>query len=941
LEEVCPTEFRVLGPVQAVAGEEAVPLGGPKQRALLAELLLSGGRPVTRDRLVDALWGAEPPASSAASLQVYVHGLRRVLGPERIETVGTGYRIRLEPDELDLTRFERLLDRASRALADGDAPGALDDVESAVALWRGPALADVADQPGAAEASPRLHDQLVRTFELRGDALLALGEHDTLLGSLEPLIREHPFRERLREQRILALYRAGRQAEALDEYRAARTALVEELGVEPGPALQELERSILRHDPGLAPAVAEPTTRSQLPVALTPLVGRRLEVAAVEALFRDEGVRLVTLTGPGGTGKTRLALAVAQALAPELRDGAAFVDLSALTTADPVLPAIGRTLSVAGRDDQLEDALVEHLRPKSILLVLDNLEQLGSATQPIARVLAAAPRVRVLATSRVPLRLSGEHDYPVPPLPVPESGRHRFEELVANDAIKLFAARARAAEPAFALTTDNIESVVAVCRRVDGLPLALELAAAWSKVLAPAALEARLGQALDLLVSGARDLPERQQTLRATLDWSYALLAEPERRLLADLSVFSGGWTLADAEAVVGGDVLAGLASLRDHSLVRVRSDRFFLLETIREYAAVKLAERGAEPELRRRHAERFLSVAEDARAGIDAGGDAEAAAFAVLDAAGDNLHAAIGWAVENGAVELEVRTAVALRWYWLVRGRLGEGARIYEHAATASDGLPALHAEALSSAALFSARRGELDSAASRFERARQMYAELGNEDEETRCIAELGAIAVDKGDLEHAASVYADAVERFERTGHTQRQSVALANLAAIATRQGNREVAADYGAQAIALQRRNGDLDGLGVSLANLGRAQLDLGELAEARVSLGESFEIAERLEYTILIAYLLGSAANLAVRERDPAGGARLLGAAVQLFASIGMPVPPEEVGEHEATRSALRAALGEEEAGRLEHEGRGADPEAMRGRARDVVSGTL
>ena len=908
-------EFRVLGPVQALSGGRPVPLGGPKQRALLAELLLHGGAVLPRDHLVDALWD-EPPSSARSSLQVYVHGLRRAIGTDRIETHGDGYRIRLEPGELDLARFERLIGKAEHALAEERVADAADDLDAALALWAGPPLADVADQPAARVATQRLDELRLRAVELRNDARLELGGHDGLLPELEQLIGEEPYRERLREQQILALYRAGRQKEALEAYQRARRVLVDELGVEPGPALQELERAILRQDAGLeAAARAQPGKRPRLPAAATSLVGRRLEIAAVEALLRRDDVRLLTLTGPGGTGKTRLALAAAEALAPELRDGAAFVDLSAVVEPELVLPTIARALELSEGSDDLGAAVLAHLRDLSLLLVLDNLEQLRNATQPVAALLAAAPRVRVLATSRAPLRLSGEHAYPVPPLPVPAAAGV-FEELVGNDAVRLFAARAQAADPGFALTDSNVGNVAAVCRRLDGLPLAIELAAARVKVLTPAALERRLGQALELLVDGARDLPARQQTLRATLDWSYELLPEPERALLARLAVFTGGWTLEDAEAVLGGATATGLASLVDSSLVlrggSPEAPRFGLLETIREYALERLRAEGEEDEYRRLHAVHFVEVAERAWAAIREGGGAEAEWYGLLDVEQENLRSAGAWASEAGEVEVEVRLAVAQRWFWLVRGRLGEGHRAFARAVAATGGKPALHAAALAGTATFSVRLGAFEEAKALFERALALYRELDDLDEISRCIAELGGVAVAERDLERAAQLYTESISIFEQTGNKIRLAVALANLAAIAAEAGDPAAAAEHGRRAIALQRENGDADGLGVSLANLARVHLGRGEVADARVTLAESMEIAKRLGYQLLLAYTLGAAAELAAREGRPAGAARLIGASAALFEAISMPMPDVERDEQGRTLAAIRPVLGDE-----------------------------
>jgi predicted ATPase/DNA-binding winged helix-turn-helix (wHTH) protein len=912
---VTATEFRVLGPVQALSEGRLLPLGGPKQRALLAELLLHGGAVLPRDHLVDALWD-EPPSSARASLQVYVHGLRRALGSERIETHGDGYRIHFEPAELDLARFERLVGKAEQALSEERVADAADDLDAALALWAGPPLADVADQPAARAATQRLEELRLRAVELRNDARLELGGHDALLPELEQLIVEEPYRERLREQQILALYRAGRQKEALEAYQRARRELVDELGVEPGPALQELERAILRQDAGLAaPARSQPARRLRLPAPATALVGRRLEIAAVEAMLRRDELRLVTLTGPGGTGKTRLALAVAEELAPEFRGGAAFVDLSAVVEPELVFPTIARALELAESEANVEEALLGHLRDLSLLLVLDNLEQLGAATQPVSALLAAAPRVCVLATSRAPLRLSGENEYPVPPLPVPAAAG-RFEEVVANDAVRLFAARAQAVDPSFALTDANIASVASVCRRLDGLPLAIELAAARTKVLQPAAIEQRLEQALELLVEGARDLPLRQQTLRSTLDWSYQLLPEPERALLARLAVFAGGWTLEDAEAVLGSQTASGLASLVDSSLVRRRgpaeAPRFGLLETIREYALERLRAEGEEDEYRRLHALHFLEVAESAWDAIREGGGAEDTAYALLDVELENLRGAIGWAADAGEVAVEMRLAVAQRWFWLVRGHLSEGRRAFDHAIAATADEPALHAAALAGAATFSSRLGALTEAKGQFEEALSLYRELDDLDEISRCIAELGGVAVAERDLERAAELYRESISLFEQTGNRIRLAVVLANLAAIAAEAGDPASAAEHGRRAIALQRENGDADGLGVSLANLARVHLTLGETAAARRALGEAMQIAQRLGYQLLMSYALGAAAEIASREGEPARAARLIGASAASFAAIAMSVPHAEADEQAHTLAAIRPVLGQE-----------------------------
>ena len=889
-------EFRLLGPVQALADGQSVPLGAPKQRALLVELLLHKGEVVPRAHLIDSLWGEQAPESAARALQVYVHGLRRALGAERIQTHGNGYRATVAADELDLDRFESLLAGAAAKLADGAPAAAAVDVQEALGLWRGAALADLSEQPVAETAAASLDERRLVALELRNDIELRLGRHETVLADIEPLVAEHPYRERLREQWILALYRAGRQKEALDAYRATRELLIDELGVEPGPALQELERAVLRQDDALAAPAPRETPAALLPTPPTSLVGRRLEVAAVSALLREEA-RLVTLTGPGGTGKTRLALAVAEELGGERSAGVAFVDLAPVN--DPSL--VGELLAAA-----LEAG-------GALLLLVDNFEHLQAAATELSAVLAATPDLRVLATSRVPLRLSGEHEYPVPPLPT-------------DDAVRLFSDRARAVDPSFELNDAGADAVAEICRRLDGLPLAIELAAARTRVLPPPALAARIGQALDLLVEGARDLPERQRTLRATLDWSFRLLSEAEQALLARLSVFAGGVTLDAAEAVVGGGLLPQLSALVDGNLLRRVSDapRFAMLETIRDYAGEQLRASGEAGEYARRHALHFLAVAEAANAVIAAADEGYERAFDTLENDHDNLRSALAWAVERGEVEVQARLAVSLRWFWVVRGHGREGRVAFARAIADTEGAAdELRALVLVHGGTFPYREGALDEAKALWTEALDLYRKLGDAEGIARCIAELGAVAVSAGELETAAAAYRESLELFERLGSHHRASVALANLAAIAELQGDHETSATYGERAVAEQRSRGDLDGMAISLHNLARSRLALGELEEARANLAETFEVAERLGYRELIAYSLETAGELAYSQDDRERAVRLLGASVELFDAIGVEMSGAERAGYERILESVTAALGRDRVDELLAAGRG------------------
>ena len=609
-------QYRILGPFAVTKDGAEVVIGSGKQRALLALLLLHANEAVSTDRLIDQLWGESRSTSATKVLHNYVSKLRRLLGDAVLITRAHAYELRVEPGELDLDRFNDQVADGRHALAAGNPAHAAAALGEALALWHGPPLADFAFDQFALAEIEHLDGLRLAALVERIEADLQLGGHSALTVELAALVAEHPLQERLRGQLMLALYRSGRQAEALEVYQATRRALVEELGIEPSQELQRLERQILNHDPDLAApaAVLSPRTlaaeRASLPPPRTSLIGREREIREVMDLLRRPEVRLVTLTGTGGTGKTRLAIQAAAGLFDDFEDGVVFVGLASLQDPDLVLTTAARALGViTASGETIAEDLGRHLRDRRLLLVLDNFEHVLAAAPSVAEIAAAAAGVTVLVTSRAPLRLSAERVYPVWPLQTPD-GSEDVERLLQCESVALFESRARAVRPDFAVTAANAEPVADICNALDGLPLAIELAATRVGVLPPAALLQRLDHRLLLLQGGARDAPERQRTLRATIDWSYDLLEPEEQRLFVRLAVFAGGCTIGAAESVCGDDLEAvdGLAALTDKGLTRLEGTdeepRFSMLETIRQYAAGRLEEsvavRRAAPAARR-----------------------------------------------------------------------------------------------------------------------------------------------------------------------------------------------------------------------------------------------------------------------------------------------------------------------------------------------------
>src|SRR6266545_3580506 len=657
-------EVRVLGPVELVAEDGPVPLGAPKQRRLLSALVVHAGEARSADLLIDAVWGPSPPASAAKLLQTYVSQLRKALpAPARIRTRGAGYALELEDESLDAARFERLLSEGRAASREGNPALAASLLRRALGLWRGKAYGDFAYEEFARAEAERLEEVRLAALEERIEAELALGRHDDLLPELRSLAAAHPGRERLQAQAMLALYRCERQSEALDLYTDARARLRDELGLDPSAELRELQRRILQQDAELTVATVTEAAASALPSPPNPLLGRGRELAELcELLLRDE-VRLLVLTGAGGSGKTRLALEAARETAASFANGAAFINLAPLRDAELVVGEISRALGVRERvGEEAQETLAAALRPRELLLVLDNAEHLRAATAVFVDLIRSAPRLTLLVTSRAVLHLSGEHVYPVEPLD-------------EDTAAALLIERAREANPRFSPDQEDDEAIRRICRRLDGLPLAIELAASRIRALTPAELLGRLDPRLPLLVGGPRDLPARQQTLRATLEWSFDLLDEDEAHDLMRLAVFDGGCTLKAAEAVCGTTV-DRLSSLIDNNLLRrtatATGSRYSMLETIREYALERLEAEGALQAARATHADFYQALAERGADELEHG---EPDVLERFEAELDNFRSAFAW-LQEASPESALRLAAALSGFWFPRGELAEGRR-------------------------------------------------------------------------------------------------------------------------------------------------------------------------------------------------------------------------------------------------------------------------
>jgi len=620
--------------------------------------------------------------------------------------------------------------------------------------------------------------------------------------------------------------------------------------------------------------------RNNLPLQATPLIGREWEVGEVCGRLGQEEVRLLTLTGPGGTGKTRLALQAAADLLEDFEDGVFFVPLAATTDPDLFLTQVAGALGLQESGDvPLEDLLKEYVGHRKLLLLLDNFEQILSAVALVGELLSAAPRLKVLATSRIPLGIYGEHDYAVPPLSVPDTKRlPSIEVLSQYEAVRLFIERASAAKRGFEITSENAPAVAEICVRLDGLPLAIELAAARVRLLPPKVLLTRLANRLKLLTGGAKDLPVRQRTLRGAIEWSHDLLEEGEKILFARLAVFSGGRTLeaieavCDAEGDLPVDALEGVSSLLDKSLlVREESSeeesRFVMLETIHEYAREKLHESGEAEELSRLHAEYFLAFTEDAEPELE--GPDQVAWMERLEADYDNCRAALSWLVEVGEAELALRIGAALSLFWRIRGHLSEGRRWLSEGLSGGDAAPAgVRARAMLGLGELAWKQGDYPQGEEKLEASLALCREAGDRRGEAQALNSLGFIASERNDLERAEKLLEESLALGRKAGMPVVINSALNSLAALAVYRNDYARATVLLEEGLGIARAAGDVRSIAIHTTSLGATAVVTGEFERAEVLLKEGREMFWKLGDWLHVSVADINLGNLALARND-------------------------------------------------------------------------
>ncbi len=888
--------LRLLGPLEVIdATGTPVDVGSPRHRETLAALAVDAGRVVSTDMLLDRVWGENGRGGTLANLQAVISRLRARLRdagvPAEIVTAPPGYRLEIAAAAIDAHHLAAGVDGARTALAAGDVPTAQEHLAAALGWWRGEPLADVPQMFARAEAL-RLEGVRLTGEELAAELDLRAGNAPAAVSRLQDLSVQHPLRESVRGQLMRALYLAGRQADALEEYADLRTRLVEELGVDPGPAVQRLHQQILEQDPALRPAHHAPPQRAPEPRPSEPrpsripstdllgdLVGRDRDIDYLLDLLRSPTSRLVTVTGVGGCGKTRVALAVARTAEDHFADGVALVPLAPLGDPSAVIPAIAHAVGVAEGGDPFT-ALLDLLRGREQLLVLDNAEHLVDAWPEVATLAAACPGLRILVTSRIPLRVRGEVLYPLTPLDQPAAAR-------------LFASRAATVAPGTRLAPDDPD-VLHLCQRLGGIPLAIELAAARVRLLSPADIVARLDEVM--AAEGARDLPPRQRTMRAAIDWSFELLSPAEQSAFPRLAVFVGGFDLDAAAAVLAdlddANALALVDALVEQSLVvaEPRADhgpRFRLLEPVAQYALSRLSE-ADERTARDAHLAHFTGLAAHYEPSLRGPGTVDT--LAAIEREHANMTAAIEWALRSGQADQGGWLGWHLWLFWWVRGALREGRRLMTAVlGDARDDRVRVRSGAVAAALAFA--QGDLEFAREHWRTASDLARSIDDPEGLPYAYGGIGLVALAEDDLDTAVAVFTETIGLAEVAGLGGEWLWTLSHvwLGTVELLRGAADRAAALVDDALAAGRRRHDPLAVYIALFTAVQVSVVRGDFERARAQIAEGVALSQDTGDHANLAYLLEALA--VVESLDEAGDlARvgvLRGAAAELRAGTG------------------------------------------------------
>jgi len=837
-------------------------LYAPRLQSLVAWLVLHAGTPQPRAQLAFTFWPDSSEAQARTNLRKAIYHLQQALPDAKRFLHITRPTITWRADApytLDVAAF-------MHAAATAHTPAA---IARAVALYCGDLLPASYDD-WVAQERERLRHMFAELLNKGIAYCETVGAYAMAVGYAQRLVEHDPLQEAAYRHLVRLQALGGDRAAALATYHTCARVLQHELGVAPSRATRELYEQVVAEHLGTAQVTTSlPVHCDQLPAPLTPFIGRERDVAAVTALLHRPGVRLVTLAGTGGTGKTRLAIQVASIVCERFRDGVVWVDLSAIHNSALVMPAIARALGVAEDGEQLAERVHAYVRPKQLLVLLDNFEQIVAAAPEVTAMLEAAPQLVVVTTSREALQVYGEHVWEVPPLTLPD--RHHLPPhhvLLHNDAVRLFVYHAQAAHARFVLDPQDDVAVVELCVQLDGLPLAIELAAARINTVPIAAMLEQMHDRLALLAYGWRNKPERHQTLRATIAWSYHLLRTEEQRVFRCMGVFVGGCTEDAAAAVCAArnapptDIPAVLRSLAAKSLLRYEdgngaAPRVHMLETIRAYARERLQQSGEAAPLQQRHAQYYFQLASMAEGPITKG--EQGGWFERLERDHDNLRAVLHWAQQTGEEALGLHLGAVLVRFWQARGYIGEGRRWLETLLAHNAELPAaVRAQALNDIGTLATQQSEYATAVSMLQHSLALWRTLGNTRQIAFTINNLGNIAMYQGAYSHAQALFEESLALRRELGDTVGIASALNNLGNVALEQGDYTSAAQFHAESLALRRQTGDTWSIAVSLNNLGLLALNQGNYERTRTTLAESLALFKELGDKNSAAFTLGN-----------------------------------------------------------------------------------